>query len=118
MFDKIGEGAVSDDATVVEHDDPIAMMLCLFELMGRENEGDARIIEFGEHFKNAKATLGIDADGRFIEDEDARVVKATTGDVESTLHASREAFDEVMTSIVEAGPGQGPIETLLENGGG
>ena len=63
-------------------------MPCLFELFDRIEDG--------------AAALRIDADGRFVHEEQARLVQQPDADVDAPLHAARIGLDALVGFVGQA----------------
>ena len=62
------------------------------------------------------AALQIDADGRLVEDDQARAVQQPGREVEAALHAAGEAAHRLARSILQPGQRQRPLDPLGQLG--
>src|SRR5262245_40019771 len=74
------------------------------------------MLELLEHVPDAFAALWVHAYGRFIEQDDFRIVEDAAGDVEPALHAAREALDGFASPVRKPGPFECPDHPLRQRG--
>jgi len=79
-------GAFGDDAAVIDDGDPGAEALGFFHVVGGVEQGHTVGAESLDHFKNAVARLGIDADRGLVHEDEARPVNDSGSHIEPSLH--------------------------------
>ena len=70
--------------------------------------------ELGERDVDAVAALGIDADRRLVEQNDARMMEDAARDVQPSAHATRELFHGFRGAIGQAGAFERPVHLLRQ----
>ena len=81
---------------------PIAAadLLNLLQLMRRQQDGQAVFaVEILDQLEDADRAVGIDAEGRFIENDRRGFLYQNFGDAQTLLHAAREFFDQTPAII-------------------
>src|SRR5262249_31447650 len=106
--------AGSDDLAVVDDRDAIAEPLGLLHVVGRVEQRDAPRLEVSDHLVDALARLRIDADSRFVQQQEPGEMDRAGGHVQPPFHASREARGAIPLAVREAGPFQAAGDGLLE----
>src|SRR5688572_27689514 len=82
------QGVVGDDLAMVHDGDAVAESFDFLHVMGGVDEGLTAGLEGFEGIEDGVAALGVNADGRLIEDEQVGVVEQSCADVEPALHAA------------------------------
>ena len=88
--------------------------LRFFQVVRRQDNGDALTLKVREHLVNALAALRVYADRRLVEQHQRGPMQKAARDVQSPLHAAGEPFDGLFRSIREVGPLECPVNTLSE----
>ena len=92
--------SVRDQPALIHDPDFGADRLDFFHVMTRVDDGRTHLVQLFDRFQNMIARLRIDADGRFVHDDQLRPVHNGASDVQSPLHApgesNRPALGEIM----------------------
>jgi hypothetical protein len=99
LIDQLLKRSVCNDFSVVQDNDACALLLCLFQMMCRQEQGGTVGMEILQHLKDALSALGINTHCRFIQYQQLRAMHHTAGDIDTTLHAARKAAYQVMPSV-------------------
>ena len=94
--DEVRGGAPSDDAALVHDHQPIAELLGLVHVVGRDDERDAFALEPVQPIPQEVASLGVEAGRRLVEQDDVGLVDERAGDREPPAHAARQALDALV----------------------
>src|SRR5258708_35893802 len=84
-----GDLQIVDDAAVA-HDEVAPAVVGDVELMRDHDDGDALVVEFLEHAHHLDGGLAVEVAGRFVGEEDLRLVDEGAGDGHALLLAARE----------------------------
>ena len=116
---ELGCRALGDHRAVVDHHDAIGEVVGLFEVLGGEQHGRAALDQALDHPPQLVATLRVETGGRFVEEQDRRLVDQRRGEVEPTPHAAgvgarhpvgrvreRETSEEIVSPSFDLGPRQ------------
>ncbi|CDN43449.1 hypothetical protein BN871_CZ_00200 [Paenibacillus sp. P22] len=95
-------GAVRDDLAVIDDGDPGADFFDFLHVMARVDDRAAGFVELLHRLQNVIPGLGIDADGRFVHDDQTRLVRDGAGDVQPALHAAGEGGRAAPGAVAEA----------------
>jgi hypothetical protein len=98
--------AVRHDAPVVEQHHAVAEPLGLLDLVRAPQRGDAARGLLADRFEDALARLRIDADGRLVEQQHARLVQQRTHEIEAPPHSTRERRHRLVAAVLETGQHQ------------
>src|SRR5579883_312428 len=79
-----------DNAAMIDNGNAIAELLCLFEIVGGEENGSAAAIELDHMSPELLSQLYIDAGRRLVEDEDRRAMHHRLRHHEAPTHAARK----------------------------
>ena len=79
---------------MIHHHDPIAASFHFFQLMRRNQHSRTFFSQLFKHRVDAFPTLRINADSRFIQQQNAGVMQDTAGDIQTSLHAAGERLCE------------------------
>src|SRR3989344_4777030 len=90
LFDDLFHRAARNDFTFIYDSDVFAKLLGFFEVVGGEQDGEARFAQPREVIPHAAAELDVYARGRLVEDEESRLIDQRARNHEATLHAARE----------------------------
>ena len=82
-----------DDLALVDDADPVGHLLGLFDVMGGEDDGDARRAQRPHQLPHVLAQFDVDAGGRLVEKQDLRLVRQRLGDQHPPLHAAGQRHD-------------------------
>ena len=98
---------VGNQLPMIDDHDAVAEPLGLFHIVRGVDEGFTALFQSLEVFKNGVAALRIDADRRFIEQQDLRIVKQRRSQVQTPFHASAERSHLVAGAIRQPHQSQG-----------
>ena len=101
-----GRRALGDDLAVVDDPDPVGELVGLLEVLGGEEDGRALVVERFDLLPDRLAADRVEAGGRLVEEEDARLVDERRGEVEPAAHAARVGADPAVGGLDEARPGR------------
>ena len=90
---------VGDDTASIDHDDAIGETFGFLHVVRRVQQRLATALQLFEVVEDCIAALRIDADRRFVEQEDVRVVQQAGGQIEPALHPAAERLDAVASTI-------------------
>ncbi len=85
--------ALADDADAVGH------FLGFLDVMGGQDNGDAGLAQRAHHRPHVAAQLDVDAGGRLVEEEDARLMRQRLGDHQAPLHAAGQGHDPAVLLV-------------------
>ena len=88
-LDELLARALRDQAPGVDDADAVAEALGLLHVVGRVEDGETLPLQGLHRLEDGVAALWVDADRRFVEDEQPRLVKQARRYVQPPLHASR-----------------------------
>ncbi|MNN54343.1 hypothetical protein D3C81_1691560 [compost metagenome] len=97
---------------MVDDADVAAQLLSLFQVMGGEDDGDAFLVQLGEEAPHRTAQLDIDARGRLVENQQARLVDQGAGDHQPALHAAGQRTRRYIALVPQTELGQVLLGTL------
>src|SRR5678810_424039 len=92
-FTKSGEGIACEDASSVNDSDPVAEFLRLAHDVRGEDDGSSVTAKLVNGLLNFQRIEYVEADCRFVENNNARVVRDGSSDRHLLLHAGREFLD-------------------------
>src|SRR5690348_900649 len=105
---EILRGVHGGDFTFVDDDDAIARHAHFGQdVRGQDNRVIAR--EAFDQVAHFDDLLGIEADGRLVENDDVRIVHERLGDADALLVAARKALDEFVAALGEICFGHGVV---------
>ena len=84
---QLGDRAGPDEPAAVEDDDPVGDLLHLVELVAGDQHGAALVGEVAQQPAQPADAVRVEAVGRLVEDEDARVAEQRGGQAEALPHA-------------------------------
>ena len=86
LADEVGRRALGDDATAVHDDQPVAELLGLVHVMRGEHERRTALFQPVQPVPYEVAGLGVEAGGRFVQQEQLGVVDEPPCDRQASLH--------------------------------
>ena len=95
--------ALGDDLRLVHDDEPVAQLLGLVHVVGRQDERHAPLLEPVEPVPEQVAGLRVEAGRRLVEEQDRRLVDERPGDRQAPLHPARQRLDLVVRRARSAG---------------
>ena len=97
------DGAAGAQLAGDEDADPVAHLLHLVQQVRREQHRDALVrAQPLDQQQQLAHTLGVDVDGRLVQDQDRRLLDQRVGDAEPLAHAARELADLAVGVVEEA----------------
>ena len=99
--DQLGGRALGHDRALVDDHEPIAELLGLVHVVGGEEQRGALLLEAEQPVPEDVAGLRVEAGGRLVEEQDARIVDQRPGDREAALHAAGERVDLRLALLLE-----------------
>jgi len=90
------DGALGDHPALLNHTDPRAHQLHLVQQMARDEHGALALAELDDQVPHVGHALGVQPVGRFVEDEQLRLLQQGGGDAEPLLHAHRVGAELVL----------------------
>ena len=88
---------------VVQHDDVVARELDVRQQMRREDEVHALVVgEVADQFQHLLAALRVHAVGRFVEEQQVRIVHEGLRELDALLHPGRVGLDVAVAGLAEA----------------
>ena len=81
-------GALGDQPPVVEHRDPVGELVGLVQVLGGEEDRDPVGDEVADDLPHGAAAARVEAGGRLVEEDDARVADQGHREVEPAPHAA------------------------------
>src|SRR5262245_10302757 len=85
-----------DDLAVIDHADAVGHVLGLFDVVRGEDDGHARRAQGAHELPHVAPQFDVDAGGRLVEEQDARLVRQRLGDHHPPLHAAGQRHDLVV----------------------
>lgn len=110
---KFGEGAVGDDATLVQDRDPVGELLGLLEVLRGQQHRGARFGELLDGLPDLNAGLRVQPGRGFVQEEDWRVTDQAHRDVESAPHSAGVGRGLPVRRVGQGEPGEQPISDVL-----
>src|SRR5262245_2594903 len=101
LADHARHRVVLDDPAAVDDGDMPAQALGLLQVMGREDDRGAALVDLAQEAPHAAADLDVDARGRLVEDQELRLVHERARDHQSPLHAAGQGARDVVTLVPE-----------------
>jgi len=113
--------SLGDDLPVVDDGDAVAVLRFL-HIVGRHEDRDLFALpQLRDELPDGVPRLRVQADGRLVQEQHARIVEEPPGDLKSPLHAAGEIFNEVVLAVrelddfehlVDPFVGQRPVEVV------
>ena len=91
--EQIGEAPVGDDVSGADHDEAVDGGFDFGEEVAGQQHGAALVGEVAEQFAHPGDAFGVEAVGRFVQDEHLRVADQRLGDAEALTHPERVGAD-------------------------
>src|SRR5215211_2056095 len=109
-------GVEGDDPALVDDGDAVAV-LGLVHVVGGDEHGDLlAAVQLLQVVPDRGPGLGVEADGRLIQEQHPGRVQQPPGDLEASPHAAREGLDQVATALPEVDHGQDLLAALAGGG--
>src|SRR5256886_6355817 len=93
--------AERDHAALVDDGDAVAELVCLEQVVRREDDRRAVFMELANDAAQLTRSDRVEADRRLVEEEDARPMQQRSGEMQPLLHAARVALDALVSSFAE-----------------
>ena len=103
LGDERAGAALGDDPPVVHDDEPVAQLLGLVHVVGRDDERDALALEPEQPVPQHVPRLRVEAGGRLVEQQHLGVVHEAARDGEPALHPAGQRLDPVVAPLGELG---------------
>ena len=103
-----------DELALVDDADAVGHLLGFLDVVRGEDDGDAGGAQRAHHLPHVLAQLDVDAGGRLVEEQDARLVRQRLGDQHAALHAAGQRHDlavllvpqrELLQHLLDDAPG-------------
>ena len=105
--DHAGHRVVLDDPAAVDDRDVPAEALGFLEVVRRQDDRRALLVDLAQEDPHAAADLDVDARGRLVEDQEARLVHQRARDHEPPLHAARQRARDLRRACPRAAAAAG-----------
>ena len=99
--DELARRALGHDAPAVHDHEPVAELLGLVHVVGREHERDAVLLQPVEPLPEHVARLRVEPGRRLVEQQHLGLVDERTRDREAALHAARERIDPRVAPVAQ-----------------
>ena len=94
--EQLGHAALGDDLPAADDDELVGHGLDLAQQVGGEQDGARPVGEVAQQPAHPRDALGIEAVGRLVEDQHARLAEQRLGDPEPLAHAERVGADALL----------------------
>ena len=94
--EQIGEASVGDHLAGADHDEAVDGRFDFGEQVAGQQHGAALVGEVAEQFAHPGDAFGVEAVGRFVQDEHLRVADQGLGDAEALTHPERVGADPLV----------------------
>ena len=115
LLDDVVHRAARDDAPLIDIDDAVAAF-GLVHVMGADEHGEPALAQMMDLFPEFAPRLRIDARGRFVEQQQARLMQHAGGKREPLLPAARQFARELVLALRQSEPRQGRVDLFLAVG--
>ena len=95
--------ALGDDPGLVHDDQPVAQLLGLVHVVGRQDERHAALLQSIEPIPEQVARLRVEARRRLVEQQERGLVDQRAGDGQASLHPARQRLDLVVRALGQLG---------------
>ena len=102
-FSDVGR-ALGDDPAAVDDPDVVGELVGLLQVLGGEEDGRALVVQRAHLLPDRLAADRVEAGGRLVEEEDARLVDERGGEVEPAPHAARVGADAAVGGLRRGRP--------------
>ena len=99
-----GRDVAGDDATAGDHRDAVGQHLGLVEVVGREHDRGALVLQAGDEAPELAACLGVETGGRLVQEEQLRAADDAECDVEASALPAGEVAAAGLALLGEADP--------------
>ena len=103
LLDQLAGRALGHDLRLVHDDEPVAELLGLVHVVGRQDERHATLLQAVEAVPEQVAGLRIEAGRRLVEEEQVRLVDQRPGDRQAPLHPAGQRLDLVARALGQLG---------------
>ena len=103
LLDQRARAALGDDLGLVHDDEPVAQLLGLVHVVGRQDERHAALLEPVQAVPQQVAGLRVEAGRRLVEEQHVGLVDQRAGDRQAPLHAARQRLDLVVGALGQLG---------------
>ena len=103
LVDQLARRALGDDLRLVHDDEPVAQLLGLVHVVGRQDERHAPLLEPVQPLPEQVARLRVEAGRGLVEEQDRGLVDQRAGDRQPPLHAARQRLDLVVRPLGQLG---------------
>src|SRR2546430_13103124 len=93
--------AERDHAALVDDGDAVAELVCLEEVVRREDDRGAAFMELAHDAAQLARADRVETDRRLVEEEDARPMQQRSGEMQPLLHAARVALNALVSPVAE-----------------
>ena len=100
---RVEGGASATILPRVDDYDPIRVGLRLCSVVGGEDDRHAAAAEAVDQIPDRVGRIGVQSQGRFVEEEQVGVVQEGAGEIETAAQAAGEGAAEVVGAVVEVG---------------
>ena len=98
-----------EELPLVDDGQPVAKLIGFFHVVRRHDDGPPLRVQLAQNLPQRETRLGIEADRRLVEEDDARIVRQSAGDHEPLLLAAGELVDLRIHLVGDSEP----LEQLL-----
>ena len=95
-------GAAVKEVAFLDNSDPVAEGLELAQDVGGDEDGFALFAELAQDIHHFDTGSGVQAAGRFIQEEEVRVMDEDSGQAQALLHTAAEVSGQVVALLGEA----------------
>ena len=108
--------ALGRHQAVVDDPDAVGELVGLLEVLRRQEDRRALVVQLADLLPDRRAAGGVEAGGRLVEEEDARLVDQRRAEVEPAAHAARVGAHPPVGGVGEADAGDQRVTALLRLG--
>ena len=101
LLDQFARRTEGDDLALVHHHQPVAELLGLVHVVGREHQRDTALFEPVEAIPQHVAGLRVETGGRLVEQQQFGLVDQRPGDRDAPLHATGQRLDLAVGTVGE-----------------
>ena len=101
LLDELARRPLGDDLRLVHDDEPVAQLLRLVHVVGRQDERHAALLEPVQPLPEQVPGLRVEPGRRLVEEQDRRLVDERACDRQAPLHPARQRLDLVVRTFGE-----------------